>query len=124
MIDRLRYVLFCSETSGTRFWFGLLTVGFAAYMGVAADPQEYALALQIMPTWAWATALLINGLFLVAGVFTQRFSFALMMVEGVLGTFAWSVMGIATSISLGLPSAPLVASLVSIWILMRYPTWS
>lgn len=121
--SRLRYVLMESETVAVRWWMGLVSLGYAAFIPNVDSHFEYEWALKFMPSWLWSVLFLIVGASLLHGVITRRYSVIGCALEGALGAFTWASLGITTSISQGIPGATMCASLIAIWILARYPTW-
>lgn len=121
-MNRLRYVLFGSETTATRFWFGLVSIGFGLFCSQINGHWEYAVAVQIMPPLVWSALFILYGATVVTGVFTQYYSAPLLGVK-LVGVFCWTAMGITTSIAQHTIGATVFGSLVAMWIVMRYPTW-
>jgi hypothetical protein len=114
-----------SETLALRFWFGLVSIGFAAFLLFeAVSHWEYAVSFSFMPHWAWATLFAINGAALLLGAITKRYSKVHLLVEGGLGVFLWVAMGITSMISQGTPGAITMSMFISVWLCIRYPTWN
>lgn len=123
IIGRLKYVLMESETVAVRWWMGLVSLGYAAFLPFVDSHFEYSVSLQLMPSWMWSTLFVITGVSLIQGVISRRYNLLGCAMEGVLSTITWVSLGITTSISQGIPGATMVASLIALWILVRYPTW-
>lgn len=123
LVDRLREVLLESETVAVRLFLGAMALGYAAYMPSTDYHPQYYFALQWVSPYIWSTAFFIHGAALIYGVMSKRYSFILLLLEGVLGSFTWVALGIATSISSGVPGPTLAASFVAGWVLVRYPSW-
>lgn len=123
---RLSWLLFKSQTSSTRMWFGLASIFFGVFMylsdTVHNPDSEYVLMLQIAPDWLWASGFLVHGVALLYGVITRRYSTILLLVEGVLGVALWTAASIAMSVSQGAVGASAAGALIAAWICIRYPT--
>lgn len=123
ILGRLRYVLLESETVAVRWWMGLVSLGYAAFLPFVDSHFEYSISLQLMPSWLWSLLFVITGASLIQGVISRRYNLIGCALEGVLSSITWVSLGITTSISQGIPGATMVASLIALWILVRYPTW-
>ena len=123
ILGRLRYVLLESETVAVRWWMGLVSLGYAAFLPFVDSHFEYSVSLQLMPSWMWSLLFVISGASLIQGVISRRYNLLGCALEGVLSSLTWVALGITTSISQGIPGATMVASLIALWILVRYPTW-
>ncbi len=124
--ERLLWLAIYSETTSSRFWFGLLSLGYASFMSFsdyAAHPgSSYVLMFHIAPAWVWSLAFTTNGLALIYGAITRKYSTFLLLLEGVLGIAAWSAAAAATTIEQGAPGGTTVGALIALWVLVRYPT--
>lgn len=121
---RLRYVLLESETVAVRWWFGLVSVGYAMFLPLVDTHFEYSVSVAVMPAWIWSILFFIIGFSLLYGVIFRIYNKVGWFLEGVLCTATWVALGITTSISQGMPGATMAASLIAVWILVRYPTWT
>ena len=126
MVHRIRWVLLYSQTSATRMWFGLTSIGFGSFMlfspTVHSRLSEYNLMLQIMPDQIWGALFVLHGLALWYGLLMRTFNKLLLILEGLVGIAVWAGAGIAVSIAQGAPGAVLAGTLISFWLLVRYPT--
>lgn len=120
----IKQLLFFGDTKLLRFWFGLMSLFFAVFMGGSAiDHWEYALTFKLLPPVVWSMLLTINGLALILGVITSRYGYLGLSLEGILGTITWSTIGITSMISQGSLGAVTVAIMVNVYLIIRYPTW-
>lgn len=115
-----------SETVSSRFWFGLLSLGYASFMyfsDYASHPgSSYVLMFRIAPDWVWTLAFTLHGIALVYGAFTRKYSTFLLLLEGVLGIAVWTAAAAATTLEQGAPGGTTVGALIAFWVLVRYPT--
>lgn len=123
LTDRLSYVFLKSETVAVRAFFGIMSLLYGIFIPQTEGQFEYAVALQWFPAWLWSAAMVTNGLAIFVGVLTQRYNLVLLLLEGALGMAAWLTLGVATSISQGVPGPTFAAAFVAIWIFVRYPSW-
>lgn len=121
--ERMRYVLLESETVAVRFFFGFVSLGYAIFIPHVQDHFEYKVSLMLFPSWMWAIGFALSGLALLYGVITCRYSRLLFTFEGVLGAFSWVALGITSSMSQGTVGATAFASVIALWIMVRYPKW-
>lgn len=121
--NRLQQILLKDPTGNVRFFFGFLSIGYGLFMPQVEGHYMYRLALQWINPFAWSAALLINGAALIWGAMTNRPSRIMYLLEGWLGAAVWLMLGLATSLSQGVPGPTMAASFVAGWILVRYPEW-
>lgn len=121
--ERMRYVLLESETVAVRFFFGFVSVGYAIFIPHVSEHFEYQVSLMLFPAWLWALGFGLSGLALLYGVITCKYSRLFFMFEGVLGSFSWVSLGITSSMSQGTVGATAFASVIALWIMVRYPKW-
>lgn len=121
----LTYILFKSETSAIRFWFGLATIFFGIFLLLHPESQwEYVITYIILPHWVWGIGFLMTGSAMFYGSMASKISSTSMFFEGILGTILWAGMAVSTMMSQGSPGAVTIAALMSVWLAIRYPTWS
>lgn len=123
---KLRFVFIFSQTSAVRFFFSLCSLWVSALL-LGDDYREHIagsidLLLSLAPRYCWASAFFVHGSSVLYGVLLDRYSKILLMSEGVLGAALWTAAGVALSISQSSISGVIIASLVSVWLLVRYPT--
>jgi hypothetical protein len=123
MKRNIKYIFTESETIAVRFWFGLITLGYGFYLPTVNLKSDFVLAIMLMPAWLWGILFGINGIATIYGTLTSKKSRINMLVECVLGTFCWITIGVTVSMAQGIPGPTLMASMVSLWLLVRYPTW-
>lgn len=121
--SRLRQILLCDPTGNVRFFFGLITIGYAVFMPQAGPNPVYQVALQWVSPFAWSALFAINGVALVYGSLTNRPSRIMYCLEGWLGVSSWMTLGIATAIAQGMPGPTLFLAFIAGWVLVRYPEW-
>lgn len=121
--ERLRYALLESETVAVRFFFGFVSLGYAFFLPHVADHFEYSVSLMLLPPSVWSAGFAISGAALIYGVITCNFNRFLFTLEGVLGAFMWVTLGITSSMSQGTVGATAFASVIALWIMVRYPAW-
>ncbi len=124
--QRALWLVLYAETTASRFWFGLLSLGYASFMSFseyASHPgSSYVLMFNIAPDWVWSLAFVIHGFALLYGAFTRKYSTFLLLLEGVLGVAVWSAAAAATTLEQGAPGGTTVGALIALWVLIRYPT--
>jgi hypothetical protein len=122
---RLNWLLFRSQTSATRMWFALCSIGFSSFMFFSGSAyhseDEYVLMIQMAPDWMWSLAFLTHGLSLLYGVIFRVYNNFLLTLEGVLGVLIWSATSIAMSLAQGAIGATTAGALIAAWICVRYP---
>lgn len=121
----LTYILLKSETSAIRFWFGLATIFFGIFL--LANPQsqwEYVITYIILPHWVWGIGFLMTGSAMLYGSLASKLSTLSMFFEGILGTILWVGVAVSSMMSQGSPGAVTIAALMSVWLAIRYPSWS
>lgn len=125
LTTRLREVLLTSETTATRFWIAVISLGYGMFfmnfpnVGI----HDYLLSLQFLPPAIWSILFLTTGSSMMFGLFIKKFNLLLLILESGVGCFAWVSLGITTGIENGIPGLSMFVSMISIWILMRYPAW-
>ncbi len=120
---RLKWVLKCSQTVATRFWFSLTSLGFGYFMlNSQIAFSEYALMLKIASPEIWCMLFTIHGLAMLYGVSQNLHNKILLLLEGILGIIIWTTAGIAVTIAQGALGAIIAGTLISFWLLVRYPT--
>ncbi len=123
-VKPLGYILLQSETSAVRFWFGLTTFFFGIFFASNSAAQwEYAITFIVMPHWMWGIGFMMSGAAVFRGAITRKYSILTMFFESILGTALWVGVAISSMMSQGSPGAVTIAALMSIWLLIRYPTW-
>ena len=124
--EQLLWVLTKSQTTSTRFWFGMAGIGFGSFLmfspAVTNGVSEYAMMMKLAPSYVWSLAFSINGLALLYGVFSQTYSKTLVIFEGLLGTMAWTTTAVTIVISQHTLGATVAGAAVAFWLLVRYPT--
>lgn len=123
IIDRLRHILLEEPTGALRFFFGLGAVGYAFAMPNFSDYPMYQLALSVLPAWVWSAAFAANGSALIYGSLTNKPSRLMHFLEAVLGVTVWLGMGVTTAMAQGVPGPTFFASLIAVWLYVRYPSW-
>lgn len=123
-MNNLQRLLLTGSTSLLRFWFGLTAIGYAVFLlRVPADHYEYAVTMQVASRYVWVALFILVGCATVYGAVTSKYSKATLVVEGFLGVAVWTAVGISSSISQGSIGAVTIAAVISIYLLIRYPTW-
>lgn len=123
-VSPLAYILLKSETSAIRFWFGLTSFFFGVFLASnSASHWEYLITFIVMPHWAWGTGFMISGAAMIRGAITSKFNTVIMFLESILGTMLWVGVAASSMMSQGGPGAVTIAATMSIWLLIRYPTW-
>jgi hypothetical protein len=124
--NRLRYIIWCSQTSAVRFWFGLTSIGFGSFFMFSATVHhplsEYNLMLKLASDWVWALCFVLNGFSLLYGIVFATYNRLLVVLEGLLGTVVWVASASAVVITQQSIGAHVVGGLIAFWILIRYPT--
>lgn len=123
VFSRLQQILLKDPTGNVRFFFGIVTFGYAIFIPQTAGHYMYGLALQWFPPCVWGALLGINGIALIYGSITNRPSRTMYLLEGWLGALAWGILGLATSLAQGMPGPTMFAAFIAGWILVRYPEW-
>lgn len=128
---RLKVVLWTSETSSVRLWFGLVSIFFAVF--IHSSPlfdyynAEYHLMITLAPHWIdprvfWSTLFVVHGTALLYGVIYRRFNTLLLVLEGLLGLAIWGSSALRVFEAQGTIGAHTIAACIALWILTRYPT--
>lgn len=120
---RLRQILLEDPTANVRFFFGLVTIGYALFIPHTVSHAMYDMANSLLHPLVWCAIFLINGICLVWGSVHNKPGPAMFVLEGLLGAVAWLVLGVATAISQGMPGPTFFASFIAVWVFVRYPTW-
>lgn len=122
-MDRLRQILLEEPTGSIRFFFGLSAIGYALAIPAFFDYPMYIIAFQVAPAWVWSAAFAANGAALVIGAMSNNPSRHMHALEAVLGVLVWLGMGVTTSLAQGMPGPTFFASLIAVWLYVRYPAW-
>lgn len=121
--ERLRVILLEEPTGALRFFFGLGAVGYSLAMPAFADYPMYALSVELAPMWVWSALFAANGTALIIGSISNKPSRLMHFLEAVIGMAVWLGMGITTSLAQGVPGPTFFASIISVWLYVRYPSW-
>ncbi len=131
VLHRLWIVLWTSETTAVRFWFGLASLAFSIFIFNSHlfdyYNAEYHLMSTISPTWIdsrvfWGSLFILNGTALLYGIVFRIFNTYLLLLEGVLGLALWGSSAVAVFFAQGTVGAHTVVALLALWVLARYPT--
>lgn len=118
------YLMLYGETRLLRFFFGISTLLFSLFMIAGAPSQwEYSLTIRLLDPNVWACMFFISGLALIYGAVTCRYSKVSLLIESILSTASWTAVGITSMISQGTVGAIAAPILISLFLLIRYPTW-
>ena len=121
----LAELLIAGDTRMLRFWFGLTSIAFAAFISFGAPSHwEYGIAFMVLPHYVWSALLLVSGAALVYGAVTCHFDRLMLVLEGFIGAATWSALSITTMIAQGTIGAVTIAALINLYLLLRYPTWA
>lgn len=123
IFERLRVILLEQPTGALRFFFGFGSIGYAIAMPSFGGYPMYSVALSMFPVWVWALLFAVNGVALVWGAIYGQPSRLMHFLEAVVGVTVWLGMGITTSLAQGVPGPTFFASLISVWLYVRYPAW-
>lgn len=123
IFKRLRKILLEEPTGPLRFFFGLGAIGYALVLPGFETYPMYAMAFAWLNPWIWSVAFMINGVALVAGALHNKPSLLMYILEAILGLTCWLSLGIATALSQGMPGPTFFASIISVWLYVRYPEW-
>ena len=124
-VNPLLYILLQSETTAVRFWFGLTSLFFGLFMWTHPEAKwEYLVTYIIMPHWMWGIGFMVSGAAVLIGAVTKKYSWTSMFFEAILGTVLWVSVSVSSMMSQGSPGAVTIAGLMSMWLLVRYPTWN
>lgn len=114
------------QSTTTRFFFGWTTLGFASFFffshTVHHPLSEYQLMLRYAPDEVWATAFAINGIALIVGAWTNRYSSFQLFLEGTLGVIIWVSSAYCVVITQGAAGAHVMGGVIAFWVYIRYPT--
>lgn len=125
------YQLLKSDTALLRFFFGWCNLGWALW--VLFDKcytNDHPLTIRYVgfnSNVILAILFLINGIALIYGFITHRFSVTLFFMEGLLGAYLWVGVGITETVMQGTPGPTIFAGFVALFLCARYPThneWS
>ncbi len=123
-MKNLQRLLLTGDTAVLRFWFGFAAIGYAAFaLGGMNGHYEYSVTMQVMSKWAWATVFSIVGCVTIYSAVTSKYNRCTLIFEGFLGVGVWTAMSISSAISQGSIGAVTIAAVVSVFLLVRYPTW-
>lgn len=131
VLRRFWIVLWTTETTAVRLWFGLVSIFFALF--IFESPlfdyynAEYHLMATISPYWIdsrhfWGILFATNGVALIYGVLFKVYSTKLLILEGLLGVAIWGSSAAAVYYAQGTIGAHTVAAMMALWLLARYPT--
>lgn len=124
-VSPIKYILLQSETVAVRFWFGLVSIFYSLFLSAeAVNHWEYTITFDLMPAWMWSCLLAFNGISYIRSSLTNKYGINSMLMEGILGTLLWVSLSITSMMSQGTPGAVTVAGALSVWLLIRYPTWN
>lgn len=123
LFERLRVILLEEPTGNVRFFFGLISIGYAMFLPSTVGHYMYRLAFEWVNPWLWCTGFMVSGIALVVGSIQGRPSRTMFVLEGVLSGIVWGGMGLATTLSQGMPGPTLFACFIAGWIFVRYPAW-
>lgn len=117
-------LILSGETALLRFWFSLASLGFATWILFDESyPVIHYNTLNIASVNVQVTLFLVHGLATLYGVLYRRYSTTLLILEGLVGVFLWSGLGLAEAIQQGSPGPMLIAGGgISLFLLIRYPT--
>jgi hypothetical protein len=122
--SRLLYLLVFSETSMTRFWVGLCSLGWAVLM-TNDNLHTYAslnLMLSLAPWYLWVLGFSVNGISLIYGVVKRQYSTLQLWIEPLLGFTLWTSAAISHFITQGVIGPISLGAAIFFWLLVRYPT--
>lgn len=124
-MNHFKELMLVGSTQMLRLWFGITACFFAIFITSesALTNPEYALGFAIVPQVYWAIAFMVNGAVLIYGAITSKYSKIGLILEGILGTALWAAVGITVMISQGSLGAVTIATFLSVYLLIRYPTW-
>lgn len=126
LMGRLVWLFFYSQTSATRFWFSLASIGFGVFMFrspyIHNPSSEYGLMLEIMPQGVWGFLFILHGASLMYGVLTRKFNVVLLIAEGVLGSALWVTACTSMTLMQGSLGPSFAGAAMACWIAYRYPT--
>lgn len=121
--SKLMRMLLIGNTNLLRFFFSLCSFGFAAW--VMFDPNypiQHPYAVTLASPHAQGLLFMVHGFAMMHGVVTGRYSHVLLFMEGVLGVFLWCGIGVAETLQQRTPGPLIMASLIALFLLIRYPT--
>ena len=127
--NALRHPLASELTEGktllVRLFFAAVSFGWVSY--ILTDTAGFAMRHPTVVEYVAAPNKLgilfsIYASAVMYGVFTGRYSFILLLVEGFLGIFLWGSVGIADWANQGAPGPTFFAAIVALFLLARYPT--
>lgn len=116
--------LLCTgDTKLVRVLFAAVSISWAVWLLFDKSlPQTHPLLLVLAPQFHTAVLFLVYSVALLYGAKTSHYSLTMLFIEGIMGAFLWIGSGILDSIQHGAPSPPLIGSLISLFLLIRYPT--
>ena len=117
------HMLLTGNTNLLRFFFSLCSFGFAVWVTFDSRyAEQHSYAVLLASPHAQGLLFMVHGFAVFYGVLTSRFSKVLLFMEGILGVFLWCGIGVAESLQQGTPGPLLMASLIALFLLIRYPT--
>lgn len=122
---RILYLLLTADTALLRLWFSFCSFGWVIWLAVDdtfSIMHPHAAALVKNNTQILMLLFFVHGCAVLYGVKTKRFSIPLLFCEGLLGVFLWLGTGIAEWMTQEAPGPSVVAGLISMFLLARYPT--
>ena len=122
---RIAYLLLTADTALLRLWFALCSFGWVVWLMFDKEfsvIHPHAAAIVKGDLHLLMLLFFIHGSAVLYGVKTKRFSITLLFCEGLLGVFLWLGTGIAEWMTQGVPGPSIVAGLISMFLLARYPT--
>lgn len=126
ILNRINFILFVDQSTTTRLWFGLTGFMFGWFFFLAetvhSELSEYKLMLMLAPDWLWAIGFWVNGMALMYGAYTNRYSKLQLFLEGVLGVVVWCGSAYAVVATQGSLGAHAVGATIAFWVYVRYPT--
>lgn len=122
---RFDEIVFCEQSTTTRLFFGLTTLGFGSFFWFSPTVHhplsEYQLMLIYAPDWVWAFAFTTNGVALIYGAWTNTFSKPIFFLEGVLGVIVWISSAYCVVKTQGAAGAHLMGAVIAFWVYIRHP---
>ena len=122
---RFDEIVFHEQSTTTRLFFGATTLGFGSFFWFSPTVHhplsEYALMLTLAPDWVWASAFTVNGVSLVVGAWTNKFSKAHLFLEGTLGVIVWWASAYCVVKTQGAAGAHVMGAAIAFWVYIRHP---
>lgn len=124
--NRMHFIIFEEQSTTTRLFFGFVTFLFGIFFFNVSPTYwatgEYAYMMKLAPWWLWGTGFLVNGIAVMIGAYTNKYSKPQLLLEGVLGVVVWIGSAYAVVVSQNTIGAHVAAGLIAFWIYVRYPT--